>query len=200
MAMSAKPEKEWLQQETPGMKTETVNAMAAERPVLRQGDSKTLEPVVLQSRQPLSEDSFEKILDQIVRRIRLDRSGDTFRLDIRLKPEFLGRLHIETVMQADQSMKTVIQAEDPSVKALLESKIPLLLSALGEVGLNLETVQVQTLLSDLSSEIDQDGNRQNAKNSGSDGRESRGRDKAFQEPTDSNGPEDFGDGRIHFFI
>jgi len=84
----------------------------------------------------------ETILNQIVEKANIDKLDGASRFSIQLKPEFLGRIEIETVMDADDNLTAVIRVEDPSVKRVLEAGMASLLDKLGEMGLKIQSASV----------------------------------------------------------
>ncbi len=87
----------------------------------------------------------DQVFSQIVQDARLLRSQGEARFEIRLKPEFLGKIRIQTLMSADQKMTTRFLVEDPEVRALLESRLHLLAERLGESGLRVANIEVLSM-------------------------------------------------------
>jgi flagellar hook-length control protein FliK len=149
-------------------------------------------------------ENFDKIIDQIVKRITLRQNGATFQLGIRLKPEFLGELRIETIMDPDQTIRAVIRAEDSSIKVLLESKIDVLLHKFDEVGIRVDTVEIETLSKDSGSGTDSNNGRSDQSSSHGQNRKAANRTESEvvgqdQESGEEN-VDDHDDGHIHLFI
>jgi len=144
-------------------------------------------------------ETFDRIVDQIVRQVSLQQKGETFQLGVRLKPEFLGEIRIETVMDANKTIRAVIHAEDPSVKALLEGKIAGLVQKFDELGIHIDKVEVQTLLTDVGSGNDSSKDRQGLGNS-SNGKSPMRSDADLGKQVEEATEEDLDDGHIHLFI
>jgi len=142
--------------------------------------------------------SFDRIVDQIVKQVSLQQKGEIFQLGVRLKPEFLGEIRIETIMEADKTMRAVIRAEDHSVRALLEGKVGALVQRFEDAGIHVQKVEVQTLAPDGGSGHDS-----------STGRQGSGQPKNTSASTSSHAElskesgedaKDMDDGHIHLFI
>lgn len=69
------------------------------------------------------------------------RTGGAQEALLQLHPEELGRLVVRVSVENEQ-VQLQMRAQDASVKALLESQLPLLRHALGEQGLRLEHVRI----------------------------------------------------------
>ena len=120
----------------------------------------------------------DQVFSQVVQNARLLSSQGETRFEIRLKPEFLGKIQIQTLISADQKMTTRFLVEDPEVRALLESRLPMLAERLGESGLRIATLEVQPMNSqgggDSSRSAGETGgqNRQQQESSGRAGSDS----------------------------
>lgn len=87
----------------------------------------------------------DDIAAQIVQRARLINQEQGSTLEIQLKPEFLGRVRIETHLSSDNSLTARFLVQDPEVKALLESRLHGLTQALQSSGVRIQSVEVQTM-------------------------------------------------------
>lgn len=90
----------------------------------------------------LSTKQLDGLFNEVVQRAKLLRAGETISFDLQLKPEVLGRLRIETVMHADQSVRALIHVQDPDVRRALEGNLPGLRKSLEESGLQIRTLEV----------------------------------------------------------
>jgi hypothetical protein len=142
---------------------------------------------------------FDRIVDQIVKRMSLQQKGETFQLGVRLKPEFMGELRIETIMEADKTIRAVIHAEDPSVKALLEGKVASLIQRFDEVGIHVDKVEIHTLLTDAGSGNDSSKERQGLGQS-ANGKGSQVAHSGLREEVGDASEKEIDDGHIHLFI
>jgi flagellar hook-length control protein FliK len=120
-------------------------------------------------------------------------------LGVSLKPEFLGELRIETIMEANKTIRAVIHAEDPSVKVLLEGKVAALVQRFDEAGVQVDKVEIQTLLTDAHPGNDSSKNRQNWGNEAS-GTRSESVHPEMGEGFDQDTEGDIDDGHIHVFV
>ncbi|HOM99704.1 MAG TPA: flagellar hook-length control protein FliK [Acidobacteriota bacterium] len=64
-------------------------------------------------------------------------------LSVQLRPEILGRVVIETRREDGDRLHTLIRAEDPAVKQLLELRLPELVQRLAEAGIRLDSATVE---------------------------------------------------------
>ncbi|HSR70162.1 MAG TPA: flagellar hook-length control protein FliK [Acidobacteriota bacterium] len=87
----------------------------------------------------------DQVFNQIVRSARLFQSEGGQNFEIRLKPEFLGRIQIDTRLGADNTLTTRFLVEDPEVRALLEHRLPALADRLSEGGVRIQSVEVQNM-------------------------------------------------------
>jgi flagellar hook-length control protein FliK len=158
------------------------------------------EPIIAKEMIPVQRPvDFDQILDQIVKQFSLQKKGEIFQLGVRLKPEFLGELRIETIMEADKTMRAVIHAQDPSVKALLEGKVVALVQRFDEVGLQIDKVEIQTLVTDTDSSNDSNKEQQSWGQQ-SDGKVSKAAHPEDREQIGEDTESDIDDGHIHVFI
>jgi len=144
-------------------------------------------------------EDFDRIADQIVRRMSLSQKGETFQLGVRLKPEFLGEVRIETIMEADRSIRAVIHVEDSSVKALLEGKVSALVQRFDEAGIHVDKVEVQTLPTDVGSGNDTSRQRKGLGYSENDNSAHRVASE-LGDGLEADSAEEIDDGHIHLFI
>jgi len=144
-------------------------------------------------------EDFDRIADQIVKRMSLSQKGETFQLGVRLKPEFLGEVRIETIMNADRSIRAVIHAEDSSVKALLEGKVSALVQRFDEAGIHVDRVEVQTLPADVGFGNDASKERQGLGHS-DNGKSSQRAASETGDGPEEDSEEEIDDGHIHLFI
>ncbi len=95
----------------------------------------------------------EEVVTQIVQNARLLRSQGETRFEVRLKPEFLGKIQIQTLLSADQKTTAArFLVEDPEVLHMLEARLPLLIERLADSGLRIAHLEVLPMQSQ-----DQDG-------------------------------------------
>ncbi len=141
---------------------------------------------------------FDHILDQIVKQISLQQKGETFQLGVRLKPEFLGELRIETILEADKTVRAVIHAEDPSVKALLENKVATLVQRFDDAGIHVNKVEIQTFLADAGTGNDGSKGRQEFGQAATGKSQLTPHSERSEQESSSDRKVD--DGHIHLFI
>ncbi len=89
---------------------------------------------------------FGKIVNQIVGNARLEHVGGFDRFTVQLRPEFLGRIEIQTELSDDATLRAVIRVEDPSVRKAVESGLMHLVSKLNELGLDIASARVADFL------------------------------------------------------
>ena len=142
--------------------------------------------------------NFDRIVDQIVKHVSLQQKGDVFQLGVRLKPEFLGELRRETVMDGDRTMRAVIHAEDPSVRTLLEGRVATLIQRFDDLGIHVDKVEIQSLSTDGGSGNDSSKGRQGLGHSGNQNSPETARPEPGK-TLDRNDSE-IEDGHIHLFI
>jgi flagellar hook-length control protein FliK len=150
--------------------------------------------------QTQSTQEFDRMLDQIVKQVSLNRKGETFQLGVRLKPEFLGELRIETILEADKTMRAVIRVEDPSVRALMEGKVTVLVQRFDEAGIHVDKVEIQSLPPDSGSSHDTSKDRQGWGQQANSGKGSPLGQSELDGQIEDENEEDFDDGHIHLFI
>ncbi|HSR50943.1 MAG TPA: flagellar hook-length control protein FliK [Acidobacteriota bacterium] len=112
---------------------------AAASPEVRSAAGSQAPPQTLGGAEP------EQIFKQIVRSARLFNSQEGQNFEIRLKPDFLGRIRIETVLTAENRLTTRFLVEDPEVRAMLEHRLPALADRLSDGGVRIQSVEVQSL-------------------------------------------------------
>lgn len=95
----------------------------------------------------------DHVFSQVVQNARLLQSQGETRFEIRLKPEFLGKIQIESHLGADQKMTTRFLVEDPQVKILLESRLPLLAERLDESGVRMTSLEVHSMNSQTGGDL-----------------------------------------------
>lgn len=87
----------------------------------------------------------EEVLSQIVGRARLINSNGQSTVEIQLKPDFLGRVRIETTMAADGTLNAKFVVQDPDVRRLMETRMPLLVERLADSGLRVQSIEFQSM-------------------------------------------------------
>ncbi len=87
----------------------------------------------------------EEVLSQIVGRARLINSNGQSTVEIQLKPDFLGRVRIETTMAADGTLNAKFVVQDPDVRRLMETRMPLLAERLADSGLKVQSIEFQSM-------------------------------------------------------
>ena len=83
----------------------------------------------------------EKVLNQIVEKIRAQFSNGRNQMTIELKPEFLGRLHMKVSVQNQHVMAKII-VESPLIKEIIETNAHQLKFSLLEHGLKVDKFSV----------------------------------------------------------
>lgn len=89
------------------------------------------------------------------------------RFTIQLKPDFLGRIEIQTELSDDAVMQAVIRVEDPYVRKTVEAGLTHLVHKLNELGLDISSAKVADFMPQ------NDGQGQQQPNPGSPGTKSR---------------------------
>lgn len=92
---------------------------------------------------PASESLAQQIFGQLVARMKLEKWPGVDSLSVQLRPEILGRVVIETRREDGDRLHTLIRAEDPAVKQLLELRLPELVQRLAEAGIRLDSASVE---------------------------------------------------------
>jgi len=92
---------------------------------------------------PASESLAQQIFGQLVARMKLEKWPGVDSLSVQLRPEILGRVVIETRREDGDRLHTLIRAEDPAVKQLLELRLPELVQRLAEAGIRLDSATVE---------------------------------------------------------
>jgi flagellar hook-length control protein FliK len=111
----------------------------------QQGSEKpqTVEVTAKQDAEPLvptpqdMEENIAKIVDKVSSTL-LEGKQE---FDVKLKPEFLGKLSIKLTMD-DSGVKAHIKAADLSVKGLIADQLPTLTESLKEKGVNMTNIEV----------------------------------------------------------
>jgi flagellar hook-length control protein FliK len=119
---------------------------------------------------------FDQVLDQVVARAKLETAEGLSRFTVQLKPEFLGRMQIQTDLSRNQGLHAVIRVEDASVRRLVESSLPSLLEKLAEAGLNVETAEVTDLSDGNERWADRKGEHANPRGGGNSSSSSSGQE------------------------
>jgi len=83
----------------------------------------------------------QRVIDQVVRAVSLHRFQDRTDLVVKLNPPELGSLSVRIVQDA-QGMTSQIQATSENVRSLLQAHLPLLVDALSDAGVRLNSVTV----------------------------------------------------------
>src|SRR5690606_8175533 len=151
----------------------------------------------LEGQERLTLKNLDSIFDRIIEGGRFHKIGESFKLDIYLEPESLGKVRIETVLDKENVMRAVIEAEDPAVRNLIEQKLPLLIERLQEDGIDLSDVSVQLMDVQAEGGSPRDENRSTAAE-----RVTRSASRTGDDPdggVQSNRSSYIDDGRIHYF-
>lgn len=88
-----------------------------------------------------SPEVHQRVIDQIVKEVRLVKLQDGSDLMVRLQPPELGSLRIHLVSDA-QGVTSQIEASNPQVKSLLQAHMPILMDALSSAGVRMDSVSV----------------------------------------------------------
>lgn len=142
----------------------------------------------------------ESALDQVIQSARLMKQDGRPSLEIHLKPDFLGKIRIDTVLNGNQSLDAVISVEQPKVRLFLENNMSQLLDRFDQAGIKLGHISFQDATGNPGSDSQQQ--QSDASN--------RGKTTSYQGP--NHGPGDdregyakastasrFDDGRMHYF-
>jgi hypothetical protein len=84
----------------------------------------------------------QEIFTQIVDRFKLEKLDGQFRLNLTLKPEFLGRIQIETALDNEKTVRAIFRVEDSSVRGLIESNLTQIVEKLHESGISVDKAEV----------------------------------------------------------
>ncbi len=146
---------------------------------------------------PAGPPDFGRILNQIVDSARLEQGAGLNRFTVQLKPDFLGRIEIETELADGAAMRAVIRVEDPSVRKAVETGLAHLVHKLNELGLDITSAKVADFMPQ------NDGQGQPHSDSGSSGTKSRhggGSGRGFTMESDrEEGPIGHDDGSFSYF-
>jgi flagellar hook-length control protein FliK len=88
----------------------------------------------------------QRVIDQLVKEIKLVKLQDGSDLMVRLQPPELGSLRIHLVSDA-QGVTSQIEASNPQVRSLLQAHMPMLMDALSTAGVRLDSVSVTAAMS-----------------------------------------------------
>ena len=136
-------------------------------------------------------------VNQIVQGARLMQREGGASFEIRLKPEFLGDLRIDTVLRPDQSLAATISVQQPSVKTLLEAHLATLLEQFDQAGLKFGSVTLRDMGADAGPHSHERDSRGGAGGQAHD-EESHSRSQTRRErPMFRQPPAD--DGRLNYF-
>lgn len=83
-----------------------------------------------------------QVVEQVLERLSLERSGDRSRIVIKLNPEELGEVKLSLTLEKDQ-LRAQLLTQNPQVQEILEKHLPKLHEALEKQGLKLEDIQVE---------------------------------------------------------
>lgn len=90
---------------------------------------------------PAAPEMPHRVIDQIVKDVRLLKFQDGTNLTIRLRPAELGTLQIRVVSDA-QGLTSQIEASNPQTRSLLQAHVPLLMDSLAAAGVRVDSVSV----------------------------------------------------------
>ena len=90
-----------------------------------------------------SADQHARIIDQVVREVRLHRFDDRSDLVVRLNPPELGVLRVRITQDA-AGVSSHIQASSDHIRGLLQAHMPALVDALSDAGLKMDSVSVSS--------------------------------------------------------
>lgn len=86
-------------------------------------------------------DLHVRVIDQVVREVRLSQINGQSNLVVKLNPPDLGSMRLQ-ISQDATGMVTHIQASSSQVRGLLEANMPLLMDSLSKAGLQMDSVSV----------------------------------------------------------
>ena len=84
-----------------------------------------------------------RIIDQVVRQVKLRKFADGSDLVVRLNPPDLGAMRVQIIQDA-QGITSHISASSEQVRGLLQAHLPALVEALSSAGLRMDSVSVST--------------------------------------------------------
>jgi flagellar hook-length control protein FliK len=143
---------------------------------------------------PAGSSLFNQVLDQVVAKARLETAEGLSRLTVQLKPEFLGRMQIQTDLSRNEGLHAVIRVENPAVRKAVEASLPSLLEKLAEAGLKVESAEVTDLSAGNERWTDRKGENANLRGG------KRNAPPPPEEVRDDVPPDDGpGDGMISYF-
>lgn len=109
--------------------------------------------------------SIDNLFDVMVEKIEFLRTDSSDKMEVRLKPEHLGKVTIE-LASSDDGLKVRIRADNAEVKALIGGQINQLLETLNEKGIRVSAVNVvYSGIADQSSEQPGNGREKKHKSS-----------------------------------
>jgi flagellar hook-length control protein FliK len=94
-----------------------------------------------------------KVINQVVRDVKLHMQNDTSQLTIRLDPPHLGALRVEIVSNAG-TITANLQSSNETVRSLLETNLPMLKDSLSQAGIRVDSFNVSSG-TDFSSQFNQ---------------------------------------------
>lgn len=143
-----------------------------------------------------STDLGRDILHQIVDKARVQIGRKETRIEIQLKPEFLGKLRIE-VGSKQGELSVAIFTENSAVKNVLESNLQALKDTFAQQGLRLENLQVTVDQQDLAQTASNPNGMAGEMTGGHDsGDEREGGRRNYHETLDMPGAPDAGFNRV----
>lgn len=89
-----------------------------------------------------SQEMQTDVIRQIVQRMTLRSDGHTSQMQVKLKPEFLGNMHLD-IMTENQQVMIRMTAENHRVKDIIEQNIHLLKNEMQQHGLQVHKIDVQ---------------------------------------------------------
>ncbi|RJP73383.1 MAG: flagellar hook-length control protein FliK [Candidatus Abyssobacteria bacterium SURF_17] len=91
----------------------------------------------------VSQAGLEHVFDTIVQSVRLAQSGETTEMQVRLKPEFLGRLSIR-VSADEHGLRIEIKADNAAVRQVMQDNMADLQQRLNEKGIAFHQLSILT--------------------------------------------------------
>jgi len=83
----------------------------------------------------------QRVIDQVVRDVTLSRSNGTNDIVVRLSPPELGSLRLQITQDAT-GVTSQIQANNSQVRSLLQANLPMLVDALSNAGVRMDSITV----------------------------------------------------------
>lgn len=103
------------------------------------------------------------VMEQLISNIKVFTDKKTTQLHIDLQPEFLGKVNLK-LSYADGVVTAKLVADNPQVKDIIQTNLPMIRDSLAQNGIRLQSVEVSTFNSFLNGNTDSQGHYQQQQN------------------------------------